>query len=397
MKFDCPLHRDEYDTCVRDPSDARIALVYNDTLSIGRILEKLFITQNYLMKSGKLKTTPCSNNCFSNHIRNDTDTTKDWTGYDKDLALHSIFIHGETIYQRLIGKESCIAKTSDYKPLRDVICQLSLIHRKPCYQMRQFLSQWFLSFKTGRLPTKNQTHASILRCLAPSFMTSEEKHSLKPQIPKVTQNQVVLESVDKPDIYNPCQCRLMDVETCTCVLNGTFCTELCNCFTKDNLFKFEKCKQFHRTCVECCSGNNLFENPMKRCAIGYSELHGLGLFALEDIKKGELVIEYIGEVVSVMEENRRSVLYDMYQSSYLFILNKTFSLDAYRKGNESRYLNDANGKVQSSSLSNNCHSKVIFDSTRKDYRVGIFALKEIKKYSELLFAYGDTFWESQER
>lgn len=39
--------------------------------------------------------------------------------------------------------------------------------------------------------------------------------------------------------------------------------------------------------------------------IGKSELDGFGLFAAEDIKKGELIVEYRGEVIHQEEADRR--------------------------------------------------------------------------------------------
>jgi SET domain-containing protein len=71
-----------------------------------------------------------------------------------------------------------------------------------------------------------------------------------------------------------------------------------------------------------------------------SAIHGLGAFARQDIPKGTRIIEYVGEVISNAEADRR---YDddamKKHHTFLFILNKRQCVDAAFNGNESRFIN----------------------------------------------------------
>jgi SET domain-containing protein len=59
---------------------------------------------------------------------------------------------------------------------------------------------------------------------------------------------------------------------------------------------------------------------------------GLGLFATEPFKKGDLVIEYTGEKITEAEANQRG-------GKYLFELNDDWTIDGKGRENKARYLN----------------------------------------------------------
>ena len=68
---------------------------------------------------------------------------------------------------------------------------------------------------------------------------------------------------------------------------------------------------------------------------------GKGLFTKRDIKKGERFIEYLGEVVTEAELDRRAEK-DIF--GYAFYISKKKCIDAFYTPNElARYANDARG------------------------------------------------------
>lgn len=100
---------------------------------------------------------------------------------------------------------------------------------------------------------------------------------------------------------------------------------------------------------------------------------GLGLFATDFFQKGELVIEYTGEVVSDEEAQRRG-------GKYLFELNDNFTIDGKERRNTARYLNH--------SCAPNCYPELNEDETR----VFIYAKRKINPGEELTYNYGSDYF-----
>ncbi|CAL1533797.1 unnamed protein product [Lymnaea stagnalis] len=110
-----------------------------------------------------------------------------------------------------------------------------------------------------------------------------------------------------------------------------------------------------------------------------SETRGWGLRCLEDIKKGQFVQEYVGDVIDEEECKRRieQAHEDNITNFYMLTMDKNRVIDAGPKGNYSRFMN---------------HSCCPNLETQKwtvngDIRVGLFALCNILKGSELTFNY----------
>ncbi len=102
-------------------------------------------------------------------------------------------------------------------------------------------------------------------------------------------------------------------------------------------------------------------------------LDGLGLFAGEDIKKGEMIIEYIGNILNKEEAEKIAT------NQYLFEVNKNKTIDGSVRWNIARYCNHA------------CEEAGNAESDVKKGRVFIKAIKNIKDGEEILYDYGEEF------
>ncbi|KFD55612.1 hypothetical protein M514_03360 [Trichuris suis] len=126
-----------------------------------------------------------------------------------------------------------------------------------------------------------------------------------------------------------------------------------------------------------CKNLALQMGNAKELFVGDSDVHGIGVFAAEDLEAGDFICEYAGEIITQAEADRRGTMYDYTGKSYLFTLNKEFDIDATRFGNEARFINHSSKP--------NCEPRVklVYGSQR----IGIYATTSIKKYSELFFNY----------
>jgi len=105
-----------------------------------------------------------------------------------------------------------------------------------------------------------------------------------------------------------------------------------------------------------------------------SSVHGRGVFAARAIKKGERIIEYLGERVSHKEADRRYELKDENDShTFLFIVDSRTVIDAGVGGNDARFFNQ--------SCDPNC------ESTVEKKRVFIDAMRDIAFGEELTYDY----------
>mmetsp|Transcript_27443 Transcript_27443/g.43347 ORF Transcript_27443/g.43347 Transcript_27443/m.43347 type:complete len:157 (-) Transcript_27443:60-530(-) len=104
---------------------------------------------------------------------------------------------------------------------------------------------------------------------------------------------------------------------------------------------------------------------------------GWGLFTKHAMKKGDFVHEYVGEIISQEEAERRGVIYDKLNMSYLFNLSSDLVVDSTRKGNKARYANH--------SSTPNIEPKTIH--VNGDMRIGFYAKHDIDAQSELFFDY----------
>lgn len=74
-----------------------------------------------------------------------------------------------------------------------------------------------------------------------------------------------------------------------------------------------------------------------RCTLALAS--GWGAFLGEAARKGDFLGEYVGEMLSQAEADRRGKAYDRSNNSYLFGVNKDWVLDAKARGNKLRFAN----------------------------------------------------------
>ena len=116
--------------------------------------------------------------------------------------------------------------------------------------------------------------------------------------------------------------------------------------------------------------NKLPEHQYKKLKVkkGLAEL---GLFADEKIKKGELLIEYVGKILTDKE------IENLADNKYIFSVKKDFNLDGSPKWNIARYANH--------SCEPNAESEI------KNKKVFLRAIKNISKEEEITFDYGEEY------
>lgn len=100
-------------------------------------------------------------------------------------------------------------------------------------------------------------------------------------------------------------------------------------------------------------------------------INGLGLFANVPIKKGDCVIEYVGEVITAAQANERG-------GRYLFETSSNRHIDGTTRANTARYINHS------------CRPNCEPDTSKG--RVFISAIKNIAPGEELCYDYGKEYW-----
>lgn len=111
---------------------------------------------------------------------------------------------------------------------------------------------------------------------------------------------------------------------------------------------------------------------------------GKGLFTKRDIKKGERVVEYLGEIITDKECGKRA---ENDQYGYVFYINKQKCIDAHHTPEAlARYANDAKGLIKVKGINNNASYEVWQN------RGWITAEKSIKAGSEIFVSYGAEYW-----
>jgi histone-lysine N-methyltransferase SETD1 len=136
--------------------------------------------------------------------------------------------------------------------------------------------------------------------------------------------------------------------------------------------------------AEAISFNQL-KKRKKLVRFDRSAIHNWGLYADENIAAGEMIIEYVGELVRQRVADLREVRYQQQGigSSYLFRIDEDLVVDATKKGGIARFINH--------SCAPSCTAKIIKVEGTK--RIVIYALRDIaKSKSTFLFSFPPDVW-----
>ena len=98
---------------------------------------------------------------------------------------------------------------------------------------------------------------------------------------------------------------------------------------------------------------------------------GLGLYAEQPIKKGQKIIEYIGERISTAEADRRG-------GKYLFTVNSRITIDGTARYNTARYINHSCGPNA--------------EPRENAGRIYAYAIKNIEAWEEITYDYWKEYW-----
>jgi [histone H3]-lysine27 N-trimethyltransferase EZH2 len=127
-----------------------------------------------------------------------------------------------------------------------------------------------------------------------------------------------------------------------CVCNPDLCKKnyfFCNCTSECRTFQCP-CFNAGRECDPDKCKKCTDENPLNKCvnkscrlkkysktAIARSIIAGWGLFALENIKKDDLIQEYTGEIIDTHQLEERDMWNNVEEITYIFDLNDQVKID----------------------------------------------------------------------
>lgn len=145
---------------------------------------------------------------------------------------------------------------------------------------------------------------------------------------------------------------------------------------------------------------NQLQTRKKHLRFARSPIHDWGLYAMERISRGEMVIEYVGEVIRAQVADKREKVYERQGigSSYLFRIDEDLVVDATKKGNLGYVLRASSSSHAESflffffwilrrlinhSCDPNCTAKIITINAEK--KIVIYAKQDIELGDEITY------------
>lgn len=117
------------------------------------------------------------------------------------------------------------------------------------------------------------------------------------------------------------------------------CKKICdiNCINRKT---FIECSPKVCSFGELCTNNKIQKRRPVPLQVFETNCKGFGIKTKKNIKKGSFIIEYIGEIISKKDfEKRLNSIYSKEIHDYCMQFEKGNVIDSYREGNLSRFIN----------------------------------------------------------
>ncbi|RIA87618.1 hypothetical protein C1645_433491 [Glomus cerebriforme] len=217
-----------------------------------------------------------------------------------------------------------------------------------------------------------------------TFLITEERNFRLPWDIMTAHKQGILKR--RPALYKKIPCNIFIERrrkhekpvVCQCIPpsdGGIGCTEECY-----NRVMFYECSPKDCPCKDKCS-NQRFQKKerVKELEVIETPNKGFGLRTKVPVRKGQLIIEYRGEVIShETAMQRMETLYKNRRHSYFLDYEKGEVLDGGSRGTEARFINH--------SCAPNCHIEK-WRAPQGELFVGVFASRNIAARTELTYDY----------
>eukprot|EP00891_Asterochloris_glomerata_P001344 jgi/Astpho2/1344/e_gw1.00024.73.1_t len=209
-------------------------------------------------------------------------------------------------------------------------------------------------------------------CLAssPRLLLLQKRSKKRPAIWQHVQGNIITHrapKVEKEDDIMICNCKRPSDGRPGC---GEDCL---------NRSLAQECHPDWCPCGEQCSNQMFARKRYAKIKTERAGQKGFGLFAEQDLKEGQFVIEYIGEVLEDLEYLRRKEYYIATGQRHYYFMNVGNGevIDAARMGGLGRFINH--------SCSPNCETQKWI--VRGELAIGLFTLKAVPAGTELTFDY----------
>lgn len=199
-------------------------------------------------------------------------------------------------------------------------------------------------------------------------------------------------------------------EWCECYRRKRHCQLACRCgINCDRQYRGCECKRCTSTCPcvkharEClpgichkCDARGATNNPCVNTMLQRNDAkaidikqakYGLGAFAAQDMKSGDFIGDYVGNMLTVDDIDILNHVTEHNGRNYFFEFAKENSeemLDAAPVGNATRFLNHAATELA------NCEARILL--VNGEHHIGFYTTKAVARGDELLLWYGDNYW-----